>query len=197
MCAAPASDKQPPIAELKKKLRADLRHRRQVIPPDLVSTTRWKVINNLRTLISDIAPAVVAFYHPLNHEIDLMPLVDELWRDNQTVALPRVVQRNHPLVFNVWPPHGELEPDATGIPAAKGPEILPALIIMPMLGYNRSGFRLGSGQGYYDRTIPSLPTPVKTIGVCYTELEVKNFTPEPHDAKLTYIVTGKEIITCP
>ncbi|MBI1308934.1 MAG: 5-formyltetrahydrofolate cyclo-ligase [Proteobacteria bacterium] len=184
-------------AQIKQRLREQFRHRRGVIPADLVDTTRWKVINHLRTLIAQVTPAVVAAYHPLPGEINLLPLVEELWRDGQTVALPRVTTRNRPLVFNVWPPHGALLPDELGIPAANGAEINPALIIIPCLGYARSGHRLGSGAGYYDRTLATLPTPAISVGVAYTELELPTaFLPEPHDLALNFIVTGKELIPC-
>lgn len=182
--------------ERKAELRHNLAHRRDVIPRDLISTTRWKVMNNLRPLISEISPAVVALYSAVRGEIDLADLAVELWNDGQTVALPRVVQRGHPLVFNVWPAYGGLEPDALGIPAAMGPEIHPALVVVPMLGYNRQGYRLGTGGGYYDKTLKEIPYPLITVGVCYTELEIDDFPAEPHDVKLDYIVTGKEVITC-
>lgn len=180
----------------KQKLRTELRHRRSVIPQDLVSTTRFKAINNLRTLISDIAPTVVSLYSAREGELDLRPLAEDLWQSNQTVVLPRVVARGHPLTFNIWPPHGELEPDALGILAATGPEILPSLIILPMVGYSRNGYRLGSGGGYFDRTIKSFTQPVITVGVAFTELEIENFPHEYHDIPLHYIVTGREVITC-
>lgn len=188
MSAKPVSPKQ--------ALRNQLRHRRQVIPEDLVSTTRFKAINHLRTLISDIAPAVVSLYSAREGELDLTPLAEDLWQSHQTVALPRVVARGHALTFNIWPPHSPLEPDALGIPSATGAEIIPALIIIPMVGYTRTGYRLGSGGGYFDRTIKSFTQPVITVGVSFTELEMPNFPAEPHDIPLNYIVTGKEVITC-
>lgn len=197
--AAPVLELDPGNRNLKAQkqaLRTQLRARRLVIPADLVSTTRFKVINHLRTLIGDITPAAISLYSAREGEIDLTPLAEELWRSGQTVALPRVAYRGHPLVFNVWPPHAELEPDLTGILAATGPEIIPALIVVPMVGYNRKGYRLGSGGGYFDRTLKSLPQPAITVGVCYTELEIPTFPAEQHDLRLDYIVTGKEVITC-
>lgn len=194
--AAPKKAPARPHAEEKQALRKTLRHRRGVIPADLTSTTQWKVINHLRTLIADISPAAVALYSAMDGELNLHALAEELWRDHQTVALPRVAQRGHPLVFNVWPPHGRLEPDAIGIPAASGPEIIPAVIVIPMLGYNRKGYRLGLGGGYYDITLAELTQPAITVGVCHTELEIPHFPAEPHDVPLNYIVTGKEIIRC-
>jgi 5-formyltetrahydrofolate cyclo-ligase len=185
-------------AVTKAALRQALRHRRSVIPYDLRSTTQWKVINHLRSLIADLAPTVVALYAAQDGEINLEPLAQELWRDGQTVALPRVVARGLPLAFNIWPPAGRLEADALGLATATGPEILPALVVVPMLGYSPSGHRLGYGGGYYDRTLASFKHPCRSVGVCYTELELPaDFAPEPHDVRLDFIVTGKGVLVPP
>lgn len=179
--------------------KAELRHemlaRRRVIPGDLKDTTQWKVINHLRSVLGS-APGVVALYYARGSEIDLYPLAVELWRAGQTVCLPRVVERGHPLVFSIWEPDARTEPDALGLPTGCGPAIWPSAMVIPMLGYTRTGYRLGYGGGYYDRTLKAAPFPALTVGVCYTELEVTDFPAEYHDQRLMAVVTGKEIIAC-
>lgn len=181
----------------KQLLRSMFRHRRNVIPADLASTTSFKAANLLRGLIAGVSPSVVALYIPRKGEVDLTRLAEDMWEAGQTVALPRVVLRDHPLVFNIWEKGAPLERDALGIPAATGAEIIPSILVMPMVGYNRKGYRLGAGGGYYDRTLAAFRQPVETIGVCYTELEIPEFPAEKHDLILDFIVTGKEVITCP
>lgn len=180
----------------KQYLRDTLYHRRRVIPADLSNTTAWKAANHLRTLLGQLGPSAVALYVPRGSEVNIMPLVEDLWQWQQTVCLPRVISRGYPLAFNVWAQGEKLGHDALGIPAADGPEIIPAVIVMPMLGYSRGGYRLGSGGGYYDLTLSHLKQPVITVGVCHTELEVSDFPAEPHDHRLNHIVTGREIIHC-
>ena len=180
----------------KERLRLELLHRRQVIPQDLKSTTRWKVINNLRTLHSQLSPAVVGVYSPIKDEIDLMPWVEELWENEEIVALPRVVEREHPLVYNIWEKGDPLEPDAVGVPCATGPEVIPAFMAIPTLGYNRHGYRLGYGGGYFDITLKEMGQQTVTVGVAYTAMEVEHFPCQYHDQRLQYFVTGKEVITC-
>ncbi|HEX2858657.1 MAG TPA: 5-formyltetrahydrofolate cyclo-ligase [Alphaproteobacteria bacterium] len=185
------------VAPLQKGLlRQQLKMRRRTIPLDLQNTTQWKAINHLRGLIAQNRSEIIALYTPLGAEIDLMPLVRELWDQGKTVALPRVVYRGFPMVFNVWEPHAPLEHDAVGLKCATGPEITPTFIGLPMLGYNRKGYRLGYGGGYYDMTLKSLQIPVVTAGICYTELEIPQFPAEYHDIRLDYVVTGREVITC-
>lgn len=195
--AAKASSKAASVPT-KAALRKTLLHRRKVIPADLRSTTQWKIINHLRTVVADLSPTTVALYTAAGAEPDLAAYVAELWREGQTVALPRVVGQGLPLVFNVWPPFGALEPDALGLPAATGPEIWPSLMVVPMVGYARNGFRLGMGGGFYDRTLAHVPRQCRTVGVCFTELEipvpVAQALAAPHDIPMAYIATGKELI---
>jgi 5-formyltetrahydrofolate cyclo-ligase len=183
-------------ATQKTVLRQGLMVRRRTIPADLVDTTQWKIINHLRSLIAQNHSEVIGLYHPRGTEVDLMPLIRELWEQGRTVALPRVIYRGFPLVFNVWEPHAALERDHLGLPCAGGPEITPTFIGLPMLGYNRKGYRLGYGGGYYDLTLKHLKYPAITAGVCHTELEIPHFPAEYHDLRLGYVVTGKEVIVC-
>ncbi len=182
-----------PVAE-KALLRSMFRHRSRVIPADLAATTSFKAANLVRTVLAGLGQGVIALYIPRRGEVDLTHLAEDLWQAGQTVCLPRVVLRGHPLVFNIWEPQTRLEPDALGLKAATGDEITPTVIVMPMAGYNRQGYRLGSGGGYYDHTLATLRQPVTTIGVSYTELEIPSFPAEPHDHTLSYIITGKEVI---
>lgn len=177
----------------KAALREEFLFRRTTISADLKDTTSWKVRNHLRTLLGPQA-GVVALYIPKRGEIDLRPLAHELWQQGQTVCLPRVVERGHPLSFNIWEPDGALEPDVLGIPTGTGANIWPATIIIPMLGYSRQGHRLGYGGGFYDRTLKTSPFPTLSIGVCYTELEVEDFPAEYHDQRVEYVVTGREVL---
>ncbi len=180
----------------KEVLRGTFMERRRVIPLDLVNTTQWKVINHLRTLISSIQPAVIALYYPIKSEIDLRPFAEELWDMGTTVALPRVVARNHPLIFNIWTPDDRMDLDISGVKCATGAEITPAAVVIPSVGYNKGGYRLGYGGGYYDITLKHFSQPIMTIGVAYTELEVDDFPIQYHDQPLDYFVTGKEVIQC-
>jgi 5-formyltetrahydrofolate cyclo-ligase len=177
-------------------LRQGLMVRRRTIPADLANTTQWKIINHLRSLIAQNNSEVICLYHARGTEVDLMPLVRELWQQGKTVALPRVVYRGFPMVFNVWEPNAPLERDFLGLPCADGPEIHPTFIALPMLGYNRKGYRLGYGGGYYDLTLKNLKYPAATAGICHTELEIPHFPAEYHDLRLGYVVTAKEVIIC-
>lgn len=177
----------------KDALRRELMLRRKTIPADLRDTTEWKVVNHLRSLLGP-QPGVVALFYPKGSELDLRMLAVDLWKQGQTVCLPRVVAEGHPLGFSIWEPHGATELDAAGIPTGTGDPVWPTTMIVPMLGYTREGHRLGYGGGYYDRTLKGARLPTLAIGVCFTELEVEDFPAEYHDQRLDMVVTGKEVI---
>ncbi|NJK81752.1 MAG: 5-formyltetrahydrofolate cyclo-ligase [Chloroflexaceae bacterium] len=68
------------------------------------------------------------------------------------------------------------------------------LTIVPLLGFDRRGYRLGYGKGYYDRLLAVAPTP--TIGLAFAMQEVEMVPTEPHDLPLTWVVTEHEVIAC-
>ena len=83
------------------------------------------------------------------------------------------------------------------MPTADAPEIVPDLILVPLLGFDRTGARLGYGKGHYDRTLAGFAekgiTPM-LVGVAFSVQEVARIPREPHDVRLDCIVTEKETL---
>ena len=80
-----------------------------------------------------------------------------------------------------------------GTMTSKGPEVIPDLLLVPLLAFDRRGHRLGYGGGFYDRTIAALPG-VRTIGCAYAALEVREVPAGPTDVALDAIATEDEFI---
>jgi 5-formyltetrahydrofolate cyclo-ligase len=141
---------------------------------------------------------VFALYHPLESEIDPRPLMLELWRREAVPTLPVAVDRESPLVFRLWSKGMRLEPDAFGVPAPLPvmPALTPDLVIAPVLGFDRRGYRLGQGGGLYDRTLANLRRlkSVFVIGLAYSGQEVAELPAEPHDERLDAILTETDYI---
>jgi len=142
--------------------------------------------------------AVVAGYLPIRDEIDVGPLLRRLRARGHDVVLPVVVEPGVPLVFRRWQEDAPLAegPFGTRQPAAGAPEMLPEVVILPMLAFDRRGYRLGYGGGYYDRTLALLRRrrPVIAVGVAYAAQEVPAVPRGPHDQALDWIVTEREAI---
>ncbi|GAN71501.1 hypothetical protein ASY01nite_15110 [Acetobacter syzygii] len=74
-----------------------------------------------------------------------------------------------------------------------GPVMEPDLVLVPLLGFDRAGHRLGYGGGYYDRTLAALPH-ATSIGYAPSTQEVGHLPCGPYDQPLSCIVTEKEVI---
>jgi len=142
--------------------------------------------------VPDLDEASVGFYWPIRGEIDLRALLTELVAQGADAALPVVVQRNEPLEFWAWQPN---KPMSRGIwnipvPATRKP-LQPEVILIPLLGFDDAGYRLGYGGGYYDRTLASMRLKPLTIGVGYECGRIPTIHPQSHDIPLDAIVTEK------
>jgi 5-formyltetrahydrofolate cyclo-ligase len=140
------------------------------------------------------ANAVVGGFLPLGREIDMGPLLRFLREAGHRLALPRTPARGFPLSFHRWGPGDALRPEAFGTMTSDGPEVDPDVLLVPMLAFDRRGYRLGYGGGYYDRTLAARPG-IRTIGCAYAALEVPELPIDATDQRLQVIATEREIIT--
>jgi 5,10-methenyltetrahydrofolate synthetase len=110
-------------------------------------------------------------------------------------ALPVVIGKNAPLVFRAWKSGGKLVSGVWNIPVpADGAEVIPDIVIGPVVGYDRNCYRLGYGGGFFDRTLAALsPRPI-IIGVGYAQAAITSIHPLPHDIPMTVIITEHGII---
>ena len=138
-------------------------------------------------------PAVVAGYWPIGSELDVRPVLPRLDLDGFTCALPVVAARGEPLLFRRWTPQVPMEHTGLGIlaPAAGEPEVEPDALLVPLLAFDRAGFRLGYGAGFYDRTLERLRRikPVTAIGIGFAAQEVETVPRDRYDEPLDWIVT--------
>jgi 5-formyltetrahydrofolate cyclo-ligase len=144
------------------------------------------------------ASSIVAGYLPIGDEIDPRPLLRRLHAAGHANALPRIVRSHAPLSFRAWEEGDALEdgPFGTLQPGEAAPAIVPEVVILPLLAFDRRGFRLGYGGGYYDRTLAALRSrrAVTAIGIAYAAQEVPSVPHDRHDQPLDWIVTEREAI---
>ncbi len=102
--------------------------------------------------------SVASVYWPLADEFDSRPLLHALIQAGHGVALPVVAGAGQALRFRIWHPGDTLAASSFGVlePRPEAAEVTPDIVVAPFLAYNRQGFRLGYGGGYYDRTLRSL-----------------------------------------
>lgn len=139
---------------------------------------------------------VVAAYWPKGTEIDPTAILEKLIKDNIICVLPIVVKGNCKLKFARWDGQSSLEKGPFGVQQPvqdNNTEYLdPDIVVVPMLAFDRRGYRLGYGGGYYDATLASLREKKKIIavGLAYAQQAVLfNLPVEDHDEKLDWIIT--------
>lgn len=139
--------------------------------------------------------AAIGVYWPLAGEPDLRAAYAELHAAGVHLALPVVMERDAPLSFTHWTPGEPMIPDEMGVqvPAELRFVERPPALLIPCLGFNADGYRLGYGGGYYDRTLEAAPRPY-TLGIAYSNQEAQ-FSHAPHDVPLDVIVTESSRIT--
>lgn len=140
----------------------------------------------------------VAGFFPFGSELDVRPLMFRLHDLGCALALPVIVGKDLPLEFRLWLPADVLIPGPMGIlqPGPAAPVIRPALVLAPLLAFDRQGWRLGYGGGYYDRTLAALGAnpPVIAVGIAFAAQEVDHVPHDSHDQPLDYVATETELI---
>ena len=144
--------------------------------------------------------AIISAFHSFDTEISTFELFDKLVADGWTTALPVVIAKNTPLVFRKWAPGDVLVVGRWNIkvPPEEASEVLPDVLLVPLLAFDRGGFRLGYGGGFYDRTLEKLRAlkKVTAIGIAYAGQEVDAVPREEYDQRLDWIMTEKESFKC-
>lgn len=137
--------------------------------------------------------AAVSGYWPMSEEIDVRPLMARLHAEGHTLALPVVVGKGEPLKFRRWRPGAPLGKAGFGLhqPSADAPEVVPDILLVPLLAFDPEGYRLGWGGGYYDRTLAALRAKSQAIavGVAFAAQRVERVPHTERDQRLDWVVT--------
>lgn len=145
------------------------------------------------------APVISAF-HPYLTEISTLPLLAKLASEGWVTALPVVIAKATPLTFRAWKVG---EPLVSGIwdiqiPPETASEVVPDVLLVPLLAFDLQGYRLGYGGGFYDRTLEGLRASkhITAIGIGFAAQQV-NSVPHDHlDQRLDYVMTEKATLKC-
>lgn len=134
-------------------------------------------------------PPRLGVYWPLHGEPDLRAAYSELAQAGVRLALPVVVARDAPLAFADWTPGETMVTDGMGVAVPGDLRFVerPPALLVPCLGFNADGYRLGYGGGFYDRTLEDKPRPA-TLGIAYA-CQQAVFGHAPHDVALDVVVT--------
>ncbi|MGH6929200.1 MAG: 5-formyltetrahydrofolate cyclo-ligase, partial [Dongiaceae bacterium] len=178
------------VRNWRRSTRAEMLSQRLAVPRG----EKARIRSILRDLIWEQFPELrqgcIGSYWPFKGEIDLRHLVRDLLSVGAEAALPVVVAQRQPLEFWMWRPRMKLRRGIWNIPVPAEPKaVRPTALLVPLLGFDAAGYRLGYGGGYYDRTLATMNPKPLTIGVGYEIGRLETIYPQPHDIPLDAIVT--------
>jgi 5-formyltetrahydrofolate cyclo-ligase len=143
-----------------------------------------------------LAGETVGGYWPIRSELDIRPILRYALASGGWAGLPISGPPGTALRFRAWDPALPLIEGRYGIaePADDRPEVLPTVLLVPLLAFDRRGYRLGYGGGYYDRTLAlwRRRRGVIAVGVGFAEQEVEAVPHDRHDQRLDWIVTERQ-----
>lgn len=139
-------------------------------------------------------PGDLAAYHPAGAELDPHFLIEACWMQDRNVALPVVAKPFAPLVFRRFDHKTRLGVGVHGIlhPGPEAETLVPKIVIVPLLAFDRTGARLGYGGGYYDRTLQALrraDPDVLAVGIAFSAQEADSLPVDANDQRLDAVVT--------
>jgi 5-formyltetrahydrofolate cyclo-ligase len=176
----------PPFPLAKTALRAELRARRRAYAASLDPDTRGALEAALANWLEPLlfAARIVAAYQPMKEEPSPLPALARAAELGKVTALPTFAARDSRMTFRSGPA-SEIGPWGLLQPALGEPPVSPDLVLVPLVGCDPVGNRIGMGQGHYDRALASLPPGTRLIGVGWDfQLLAEPFEPEPWDQPL-------------
>lgn len=137
----------------------------------------------------------IACYYPLNDEFDCLPIIQAIWKNHKKCYLP--VLDGNLLSFKQYQENSLLARNRYNIPEPAQEENIALekldLVIVPLVGFDAQGHRLGMGAGYYDRTFHA--TVCHFVGLAYESQQVPELPFDSWDVSLRAVLTEKRFIS--
>jgi 5-formyltetrahydrofolate cyclo-ligase len=180
------------VQSFRKAKRSELLARRDALTVHDRRRYAESLTAHLRVALELDAYRVLGFYWPIRGELDLRSIARRHLEGGGIVALPVIVAKNAPVEFWQWELETELQRGFWNIPvpAVRRP-VAPDALLVPLVGYDAGGYRLGYGGGYYDRTLALANPRPFCIGVGYDAAAIETIHPRPHDIAMHMIVTER------
>ena len=193
------------LAQAKTSLRQELRARRRALNPTQQYQASLFLLRQLMQVPQFMRARNIALYIANDGEIDPEPIIRQLWKMDKHSYLPVLRPgKSRELWFVEYTQGALLTKNRFGIPEPdfrtqhKIPAQLLDVVLMPLVGFDRSGARLGMGGGFYDTTFAfkqkQKPAKPALIGLAHACQEVESLTTASWDIPLFAIATDKEII---
>ena len=180
----------PDVLAWKKEQRQRLLQARQAIAAADRQAWNQAISQHLQTHFPQWATMTLGIYWPYLGEFDPRFVAAHFRALGGKTALPEVVQKAAPLRFKRWWPGVAMAPGVYDIPVPQGTEtVQPDALLIPPVGFDAAGYRIGYGGGFYDRTLAAASPRPLTLGVAYEISRLPTIHPQAHDQPVDFLVT--------
>ena len=184
------------IRKRKNDIRVKYKALREAIPPEKKAQMDAKICTTFLGLATYRYASVLLMYAPKSDEVDIMPIAEKALADGKKVAFPRCIPDTHDMEYHFITSldqlkkgtYGLLEP-TPDLPVYDRESVEPTACIVPALVYDKRGFRLGYGKGYYDRYLGSYTG--SKVGMIYSEFIIDTVPRGRFDLSVDFIVTER------
>ncbi|MBE6632436.1 MAG: 5-formyltetrahydrofolate cyclo-ligase [Ruminococcaceae bacterium] len=185
------------IRILKNKLREEYRERRRALPKEVKESRDSLICKRFLTLTSYRYAKTLLVYAPTGEEIDIFPIIRDALEKGKNVAFPKCCPENSTMVYKIISSaddlskgcFGLMEPDDS-LPSYEG-DGTDAICIIPAIVYDKKGYRIGYGKGYYDRYLSSFKG-IKA-GVGYSDFMLDSVPHGRFDLTVDVLITEKGV----
>ena len=183
------------IEAVKAELRRDAHRRRSRMHAGLRAEASKAACSHFLAQVSIASGEVVAGYWPIRDELDIRAVLAHLLDGGQPLCLPVVTAPDAPLELRMWRDGEALVPAGFGTlaPGDEAPRAIPDLVLVPLLGFDAFGTRLGYGGGYYDRTLAALSRRPRLVGFAFACQQFDDIPRAPHDMGLDAVATEEGV----
>lgn len=181
------------IRPLKQRLRKEIKDWRRSLTPVQKQDADRKIREKLLSLREYASCETLLTYVSLPVEVDTLALIECAWADGKRVAVPRCVEGTPTMEFYYIRSMGDLAPQTFGVlepvreHCEKAVDFANSICVVPALAYDKLGFRLGYGAGYYDRFLSAYPYP--KIGIIYAHNVRNKLWHGRYDVPVDLIIT--------
>ncbi len=173
-------------------VRNDLLQRRATLSVDALRALSERACEQLVRAVDLEAYPVLGFCWPIRGEFDVRGIAKQHLASGGQVALPVIVQKSAPVEFWRWYPGMPMQKGVWDIPTPQEREVLtPDAVLVPLVGFDECGFRLGYGGGYFARTLAAAAERPFAIGLGSEASRLQTIHPQPHDIAMNLIVTDQ------
>tara|TARA_R100000005_G_scaffold81020_1_gene48347 strand:- start:10889 stop:11491 length:603 start_codon:yes stop_codon:yes gene_type:complete len=189
----------PSEPDARNALRRQLRERRKTVPAEQQAAAARAVAEHIRTLPDWEAVRHIGLYWPNDGELDTGPLAQACRKQGKRTYLP-VLTQQRTLVFREWLDDQPMETNRYGIPepdssqrSCEAAEL--DVLVMPLVGWQRDGYRLGMGGGFYDRTLAGAGGLLR-VGLAYACQQITGLEGANWDVPIHWVLTESGLTAC-